>query len=95
MYAAVIKNQRDSKQTRDQKEASDPNSCPKDANKHNNWQSNGSHSSMTYRCFGKPSTSGRESYHSHQDSNQHSLGRHHNDDCQNNYSGKDCNNDCQ
>eukprot|EP00957_Ditylum_brightwellii_P029754 2250241-Ditylum_brightwellii.AAC.1 len=50
-YAAVIKNQCDSKCAWDQKEASDSNSCPKGDNKHNNWQLSGSHHSMTYRCF--------------------------------------------
>eukprot|EP00957_Ditylum_brightwellii_P130139 9926917-Ditylum_brightwellii.AAC.1 len=89
----IIKNQYEFKRAQDWKEAGDSNSRPKGANKHNIQQSNGSHHSMTYCCYGKSNTSGCDSYCSHQDNSQHSSGRHCNDDCQNNYSGRDCNND--
>eukprot|EP00957_Ditylum_brightwellii_P026974 2039316-Ditylum_brightwellii.AAC.1 len=83
-YAVVMKNQHDSKHAQDQKESNKSSSHCKDTDKISNWQSNKGCHSMTYHHFVKSNISGCDSYHTHQDNNQHSLGRNCNDDHQNN-----------
>eukprot|EP00957_Ditylum_brightwellii_P177991 13557699-Ditylum_brightwellii.AAC.1 len=73
-YAAVIKNQRDSKCARDRKESGNQHNCTKGPNKHSSLLSNGNHRATTYRHPDRSNISGRDGYCPHQDDNQHDLG---------------------
>eukprot|EP00957_Ditylum_brightwellii_P115508 8810529-Ditylum_brightwellii.AAC.1 len=94
-YAAVIKNQHDSKRARDRKESGKQHNRAKGPNKHSSWLSNGNHHVTTYHHPGRSNTSSHDGYCPRQDGNQHDSSRYRYDNCQNNQSGWDQNYDCQ
>eukprot|EP00957_Ditylum_brightwellii_P172554 13136428-Ditylum_brightwellii.AAC.1 len=88
-YAAVIKNQHDSKCACDRKKSGKQSNCAKGANKHSSRSSNGNHCATTHCRPGRSNASGHDGYCPRQDDNQHNLGRYHYDNHQNHQSGRD------